>query len=156
MQPLRFAGDPEARLVETAHARRGQERADPPGDRRKRAGLSSHPVHHAGRSDGRNAEEVGERLSRPLLGDQLLQMEINGRRAQPLAILRRRLDAIGKGRPRAPAAAGAGVDEPSALGDFDQRLRQVEDLPPKTCRLSVSRAIESLRPAPQWRQARAS
>ena len=43
--------------------------------------------------------------------------------------MRRRLDAIGEGRPRVPAAAGAGVDEPSVLGDFDQRLRQVEDLP---------------------------
>ena len=128
MKPLRFAGDAEAGFVEAAHARGGDERADPPGDRRKRAGFSPHPVHDARRTDGRDAEEIGERLSRPLLGDQLLQMQIDGRRAQPLAILRRRLDAIGKGRPRAPAAAGAGVNGPPVLGDFDQLLRQVEHL----------------------------
>ena len=42
--------------------------------------------------------------------------------------MRGRLHASGKGRPRAPAAAGAGVDEPPVLGDFDQLRRQVEDL----------------------------
>ena len=52
VQPLRFAGDPEARLVETAPARRGDERADPRGRRRKRVGFSSHPIHHARRRDG--------------------------------------------------------------------------------------------------------
>lgn len=82
MKPLRFAGDAEAGFVEAAHARGGDERADPPGDRRKRAGFSPHPVHDARRTDGRDAEEIGERLSRPLLGDQLLQMQIDGRRAR--------------------------------------------------------------------------
>ncbi len=128
VQPLCLACDAEAGLVEAAHPRRGGERADPPGDRRKRAGLSPHPVHHARGSDGRNAEEVGERLRRPVLGDQLLRMQIDGRRAQTLAILRRRLHACGKGRPRAPAAAGAGIDGPPMLGDFDPLRRQVEDL----------------------------
>ena len=42
--------------------------------------------------------------------------------------MRWRLNAFGKGRPRAPATAGASVDEPSMLGDFDQLRRQVEHL----------------------------
>jgi hypothetical protein len=75
VQPLRLARDAEAGFIEAAHARGGDERADPPGDRRQRAGFSPHPVDHARRTDGRDAEEVGERLSRPVLGDQLLQME---------------------------------------------------------------------------------
>jgi hypothetical protein len=117
------------RIIEAAHGRGGDEHADPPGDWRQGVGFSPHPVHHTCRAGARDADEVGERLSRPVLGDQLLQMEIDSRRAQPLAILGGRLHAFGKGRPRAPAAAGAGVDKPLMLGDFDQLRRQVEDLP---------------------------
>ncbi len=51
VQPSRFARDAEAGFVEAAHARGGDERADPPGDRRKRAGSSPHPVHHARRTE---------------------------------------------------------------------------------------------------------
>ena len=60
--------------------------------------------------------------------NQLLQMEIDRRRTQPPAILRRRLHPVGKGRRRPPAAAGAGVDQTPMLGDLDQFLRQIEDL----------------------------
>ena len=108
-------------------------------------------VHHARGSDGRDAEEIGEPLSRPVLGDQLARLQIDGRRAYRLATLRRRLYASGKGRPRAPAAADAGVDEPLAPVTSIRFAGRS-----KTCRVSVSCAIDSVRAAPQWRRVLAS
>jgi hypothetical protein len=127
---LRCESRPEhrRRIVKAAHARRGHERPDPRGNGSQGLRLSPHPVHDARRAEAIRAKEVDERLSRPLLGDQLLRVEIDGRRAQALAILGGRVDPFGKGRRRPTAAAGAGVDEPLMLDDLDQPRRQVEHL----------------------------
>ena len=118
------------RIIKAAHARPRHQRANPVGDGSQGLRLSLHPAHHAGRAKPIRAEEVGERLGRPVLGDQLLHMEIDGRRAQALAILGRRADPSGKGRRRPAAAAGAGIDQTPMLGDLDQLRRQVEHLAP--------------------------
>ncbi len=130
MQPLRLAADAQARLVEAAHARGADERADPLRDRRKRPRPPPRPFRHAGCAKAPCADEIGERLGGSILGDQLLGVEIDGRSPDASAILGRSRHPFGKGRPRRLATASAGIDETLMLGDLDQPLRQIEDLAP--------------------------
>jgi hypothetical protein len=62
-------------------------------------------------------------------GDQLLDVEIDRRRFDPLAVLGRRGDARGKLGLRLEAAGRAAIDRGLVLGDLDQPLGQIEHLP---------------------------
>ena len=132
MQPLRCAADAQAvrRVVEAAHARGAHERADPLRDRRQRPRVAPRPFRHARRAKAGRANEVGKRLGRAVLGDQLLRVEIDRRSADAPAILGGSRHSFGKGRPGPSAAAGAGVDQTLMLDDLDQPLRQIEHLTP--------------------------
>jgi hypothetical protein len=93
-------------------------------------GAALRPLRDARRREAVRAEKIGERRRRAVLGDQLLGIEVDRRRPDALAILRRPTHTLGKSRPRRPAADGAGVDEALMLGDFDQPLRKIEGLAP--------------------------
>ena len=106
MQPLRPAADAKAGLVEAAHRRRAGLRADPGGHGQKGLSAPPRPFGQARRAEALRAEQIGKRLRRAVLGDQLLRMQINARRLDALAILGWAGNPFGKGRPR-PAAAEA-------------------------------------------------
>ena len=58
----------------------------------------------------------------------MLDVEIDRRRSQALAILRRRAHLGRERRPRLATAMGAGVDRDLVLRHLDQPLGQIEDL----------------------------
>ena len=130
MQPLRLAADAQARLVEAAHARGADEGADLLGDRRKRR---PRPFRHAGGAKAIGAGEIGERLGRSILGNQLPGMEIAPPPEGDRHIGQAR-HAFGKSRPGRLAATGAGINQTPMLGDLDQPLRQIEHPTPHAAR----------------------
>ena len=73
-------------------------------------------------------EQIGERLGEPVLGDELLHVEIDRRRPQALAIWRRRAHPGRERRPRLAAAMDAGVDHGLVLRHLDPPLGEVEHL----------------------------
>lgn len=96
MQPLRPPADAQAGLVEAAHARGAEERADPLRDRRKPTRPPPRPFRHARRTKPIRPEQVPQRLGRAVLGDQLLRVEIDGAGSDALAVLGRPLTPVGK------------------------------------------------------------
>ena len=78
--------------------------------------------------DQRRAEEIAERLGSPILGQKLLDIEVDRRRPEALAILGQRDYAIGKRRFRLAAATGAAVDRRLMFGDHQRPLGKVEHL----------------------------
>src|SRR5208282_4495813 len=128
VQPLRLAADPIARLVEMANLLAGDALADPLVDRRQLFRLLAHPGDDAGRTDPRRAEYVAHRLGSPILGDQLLDVQIDRRRLEALAILRRRDHAFGKRRLRHPSAIRAAVGRSLMLRHQQQALGKIEHL----------------------------
>ena len=81
----------------------------------------------AGQISGR-AEQIAQRLRGAILGDELLDIEIDRRRLDPLAILHSRDHAIRKRRFRLAAATGATVDRRPMLRDHERALGKVEHL----------------------------
>ena len=73
-------------FVEMANPRLGHPDADERVDLPQRLRLLSHPGDDAGRTDERRAEEIAERLGSPILGQKLLDIEIDRRRPEALAI----------------------------------------------------------------------
>ena len=130
MEPLRPPSHPKAGFVEAAYARPQEKRANPGGDGQEGLGAAPRPLRDARRREALYAEKIGEGLRRAVLRDQLLRMQIDRRRLETLAILRRPAHPFGKSRPRPAAAGGASVDKAPMLGDLDQPFRQVEHLTP--------------------------
>lgn len=128
VQPAGRPGDAEARFVEAAHRRRGDACADAAINRLQRPGLAANPGRHARAAGRRRPEQVSQDLRGPLLGHELLGVEIDGRRPDALAILGRRNDAIGEVGARASAASRAVVDRRAMLGHDQRLLRKIEDL----------------------------
>ena len=93
------------------------------------ANAAALPFTQAGRAEIRRAEQVVQRLGDPVLGDQLLGVEVDRRRSDPLAVLGRRSDARGKLGFRLEAAGRAAIDRGLVFGDLDQLLGQIEHLP---------------------------
>jgi len=91
--------------------------------------MASYPGDDAGRTDQRRAEQIVERLRRAILGDELLDVEIDRRGLDALAILGRRNDALGKGRSRFAAAVRAAMDRRAVFRHLDHALGKVEHLP---------------------------
>ena len=139
MQPLRFSPDAQAGLVEAPHACGADERADPVRDGRQRPRSPPRPFRHARGAKAFRANQVGKRLGRAGLGDQVLRVEINGGGPDAPAILGGSAHPFRKSRPGRSAAAGAGINQAPMLGDLDQPLRQIEHLTP----LKASRLIKA-------------
>ena len=90
--------------------------------------LLSDPGDDAGRTDQRRAEEIAQRLGGPILGDELLDIEIDRRRLDALAILGGRDHAIGKRRLGHAAAIFAAVNRGLMFGDHERALGKIEHL----------------------------
>ena len=128
MQPLRLAVDPEAGFVEAAHRRGPSQSREASEDRLERSGLSLDPVRQGVWAEADGAKQISERLGDPVPGDELLDVEIDRRRPQARAILRRRAHPRRERRSRLAATTGAGVDHGLMLGHLDQPLGKVEHL----------------------------
>jgi hypothetical protein len=76
MQPLQLAGDAKPRFVEMANLRLGHALADELVNLLQLLRLLSDPGDGAGRADQRRPEEIAQRLRGPILGDELLDIEI--------------------------------------------------------------------------------
>ena len=139
VQPAGRAGDAQARFVEAAHRRRRDAGADAAIDRLQRLGLTANPARHARPAGRRRPEQVPEDLRGPLLGHELLGVEIDRRRLEALAILGRRNDARGKSGAGAPPAGRAVVDRRAVLGHDQRLLRKIEDLTPLLADLGIRR-----------------
>ncbi len=90
--------------------------------------LLADPGDDAGRTDQRGAEQIAQRLRGPVLGDELLDIEIDRRRLDALAILHRRDHAIGKPRPGLAPAIFAAVDRGLMFRDHERALGKIEHL----------------------------
>src|SRR5208337_3072520 len=128
MQPLQLAGDAKARFVKMANLRLGHALADELVDLLQLLRLLSDPGDDAGRTDQRRAEEFAQRLRGPILRDELLDIEINRRRLDALAILGGRDHAIRKRRLGHASAMFAAVDRGLMFGDEERALGKIEHL----------------------------
>ena len=128
VQPLQLAGDAIAGLVEMANLRRGDALADALVDRLEFFILLAHPADDAGRTDRRRAEQIAQRLRGPVLGNELLDVQIDRRRPDALAVLRRRDHARGEYRLRHASASCATVDRGLMFGHQQRALGKIEHL----------------------------
>ena len=129
MQPSRRAADPKAGLVHVLDRRRGDVVSHDIGEVSEAPGTVP-----ADPGDGRgrqlHPEEIGHQLDQTLLGQQLVVQEIEHERADPRAVLHRRVDAVRKQRTRLRAASSAPAIVRTMLGDDERpRLGQIEHLP---------------------------
>ena len=139
VQPLSLSGDAKAGFIEAANRRGRRQGCDLRRHRRERRSLAAHPIGHAVRAQTHRSEQIAHRFGGPILGDELMDVEIDRRRPDALAILRRRGDARGKLGFRLSAARRAAIDRGLMLGDLDQPLGQIEHLPPLHASLHRSR-----------------
>ena len=128
MQPLQLAGDAKPGFVEMADLRLGHALADECVDLPQLLRLLSDPADDAGRTDQRRAEQIAQRLRGPILGDELLDVEVDRRRLDALAILGGRDHAIGKRRLGHAAAMFAAVNRGLMFGDHERALDKIEHL----------------------------
>jgi hypothetical protein len=98
-------------------------------DRRQRFGLAANPIGDARAATRRRVEQILQNLRHALLGHELLGIEIDARRLDAFAVLRRRNDALGEGGARASAASRATMDRRAVFGHDQQRLGKIENLP---------------------------
>ena len=139
VQPMQLAGNPIAGFVEMANSGFGHAPANGLVDLAQLSRLLAHPGHEAGGTDQRRAEQIAQRLRGAILGDELLDVEIDRRRLDALAILSRRDDALGKGRSCFATAVRATMDRGAVFRHLDHALGKIERLPPfrADCRTRV-------------------
>ena len=128
VQPLQLAGNAKPRFVEMANLHFGHALADARIDLPQVFSLLSNPGHDAGRADQRRAEKIAQSLRRPILGNELLDIEIDRRGPDALAILSGRDHSLGKRRLRLAAAMWALVDRGLMLRNRERALGKVEHL----------------------------
>jgi len=112
-----------------AHRGLGHERGDPRRDSLEFLGLPLAPGDDAVGTKSRRAEQVGHRLRHPVLGNELLHIEIDRRRPHARAILSRRDHPLRETRRGLAAAVGAAIDHRLMFGDLQSRLGQIKHLP---------------------------
>src|SRR3954453_13114461 len=83
---------------------------------------------HAGRAEAGGGEQIGHGLADPVLGDQLLDVEIDRGRSQARTVLHARRHRVRERRLRHAAAMVAAVDRGAVFGDLQAWLRQIEHL----------------------------
>src|SRR5260370_1374705 len=126
VQPLQLAGNANPRFVEMAHLHFGHALADARIDLPQVLSLLSNPGHDAGRADQRRAEKIAQSLRGPILGNELLDIEIDRHGLEALAILIGRHTAPLKHRLRLAAAMRAAVDRRLILRNHERTLGKVE------------------------------
>jgi hypothetical protein len=97
-------------------------------DRPQVFSLLSNPGHDAGRADQRRAEKIAQSLRGPILGYELLDIEIDRRGPDALAILSGRDHSHGKRRLCLAAAMRAAVDRGLMFRNHERALGKVEHL----------------------------
>ena len=112
-----------------AHASSRHERGDLRRDSLEFLGLPLAPGDDAVGTKPRRAEQVGHRLRHPVLGKELLHIEINCRRSHARAILSRRRHPLGERRRGLAAAVRAAINHRLMFGDHQPRLGRIEHLP---------------------------
>jgi len=112
-----------------AHRGLGHERGDPRRHSPEFLGLPLAPGDDAVGTKPRRAEQIGHRLRHPVLGNELLHIEINRRRSDARAILSGRGHPVGERRRGLAAAVRATVNHRLMFGDVQSRLGQIEHLP---------------------------
>ena len=112
-----------------AHRSLRHERGDPRRHSPEFLGLPLAPGDDAVRTKRRRAEQVGHRLRDPVLGNELLNVEIDRRRSDARAILSWRDHPLRENRRGLAAAAGAAIDHRLMFGDLESRLGRIEHLP---------------------------
>src|SRR4051794_5798420 len=85
---------------------------------------------HAGRAKAGGGEQIGHSLADPVLGDQLLDVEIDRGRSQARTVLHVRRHRVWERLLRHAAAMVAAVDRGAVLGALQAWLWQVEHLTP--------------------------
>ena len=164
VQPMQGACDPKAGF-EMADLGFSHPPLDGAIDAVQMRSLLARPGGQARRTDMGRADEVRKRLRRPVLRQKLLDVEIDRRRPDAFAILRRRDHPVGKLGPRHAPAMRAGVNHGLALGHLDQPLGQVEhlqvehlhELGASPCpSASTPVSLSNCSAARQWRQTSAS
>ena len=128
VQPLQLAGNAKPRFVEMANLHFGHALADARIDLPQIFPLLSNPGHDAGRADQRRAEKIAQSLRGPILGYELLDIEIDRRGPDALAILSGRDHSHGKRRLRLAAAMRAAVDRGLMFRNHERALGKVEHL----------------------------
>jgi hypothetical protein len=88
-----------------------------------------HPVSSSWRTAACGGEQIAQGLRDAILGDQLLDIEIDRRRLDALAILGRRDDALRKGRLRHAPATPATLNRGLMFAHHQRALGNVEHLP---------------------------
>ena len=129
VEPLPAAGHPHARLVD-AGAGGAPER---PRDRRlrRREGRAADRLRRLQRALGRRgAEEVLEELLRARIGHQLIGVQVDAHRLEPVAVLHRLRHAPRERSRRLSATGRAGDPHHPVLDHRQPRRRQLEHLPP--------------------------
>src|SRR6266852_7735368 len=111
-----------------AHLHFGHALADARIDLPQVLSLLSNPGHDAGRADQRRAEKIAQSLRGPILGNELLDIEIDRRGPDALAILSGRDHSLGKRRLRLAAAMRATVDRGLMFRNHERALGKVEHL----------------------------
>ena len=117
-----------ASFVEMANPGFGHALADGLADLAEFVRLLSHPGHDAGRTDQRGAEQIAQGLRGSILRDELLDVEIDRRRLDALAILGRRDHPFGKRRLGYASATLAAINRRLMFRDHKRTLGKVEDL----------------------------
>jgi uncharacterized peroxidase-related enzyme len=125
---MQLAGDPIAGLVEMANLGLGQALADGLVDVAQRSRLLSHPSDNAGRADQRRAKKIAQGLRGPILGDELMDVEVDRRGLDALAVLRRRDHAFRKRRLRYAPTMHATIDRGLMFRDQQRALGKIEHL----------------------------
>src|SRR5665213_1287266 len=129
VQPMQFTGDAVTGLVEMTNLGLGDALADGLVDFAQGLRLLSHPSDDAGRTDQRRAEQIAQRKRGAILADHLLDVEIDRRRLEPLAILGRRDHALGKSRSRFATTVRAAMDGCAVFGHLGHARGKIEHLP---------------------------
>ena len=109
-----------------AHVSSRHERGNPRRDRLELLGLPLAPGDDAVGTKPRRAEQIGRH---PVLGNELLHIEVNRRRSHARAILGRRGHPLGERRPGLATAMRAAINHRLMLGDHESRLGHIEHLP---------------------------
>jgi hypothetical protein len=130
MQPACFAADAKACLVQVAHLRRHDACGDMLYHRRLRLGGVRRPSHHAGGAEAAGREQIGHDLADPVLGDQLLDIQVDRCCPQVRSVLHMGRHRVWKRRLRGAVAMMASVDRGLVFGDLQAWLGQVKHLPP--------------------------
>ena len=122
MQPLRLAADAKAGLVHVLDRRARYEVTERFDEIRKPPSESlAHPGD--GRGDQLDAEQIGHQLGQAILGQQLIMQQIGNERGDPLAVLHRRVDPVGKQGPRmCPTGQASAIVRAMFGGDERCRL----------------------------------